>query len=150
MEADRVAVPFRYRTIKIVVQQNTRHTTPRVEAGGMAAQKAFHPGIRKEAQKNLPRVAEHHDEGHQRTPDAAEFQMPEVTPVDLGLLTRQIAQMQLGRRFRTRPVAGDQMADVIGAFGMAAFAHHSVTTARRQRRECLQRLVDEGQICVDL
>ena len=46
-------------------------------------------------------------------------------------------------------MAGDEMAEVIGASGIAAFAHHSIQTARRQRRERLERLAHEGQIRVD-
>src|SRR5277367_6090058 len=63
MEANRVAAPFQYHTLKIVVQQNTGHPAPCLEGGGMAAQEALHPGIRKEAEKNPPRMTEHHDEG---------------------------------------------------------------------------------------
>ncbi len=46
-------------------------------------------------------------------------------------------------------MAGDEVAEVIGAAGVAAFEHHSIQTARRQRRERLKRLADEGQIRVD-
>ncbi len=92
MEANRVAAPFQYHTLKIVVQQNTGHPAPCLEGGGMAAQEALHPGIRKEAEKNPPRVAEHHDEGHQRSPRAADLKMAEVTPVNLCLFARQATQ----------------------------------------------------------
>jgi hypothetical protein len=47
-------------------------------------------------------------------------------------------------------MAGDQVAEVIGVAGIATLAHHSIQTARRQCRECLQRLEDERQIRVDL
>ena len=79
MEANRVAAPFQYHALKIVVEQDARHPTPCIEGGGMAAQKALHPGVPKEAEKNPPRVAEHHDEGHQRSPRAADLKMAEVT-----------------------------------------------------------------------
>jgi len=75
--------------------------------------------------------------------------MAEVTPVHLCLFARQGAQTQIGFGLRTRPMAGDEVAEVIGAAGIAAFAHHSIQAARRQRRECLKRLADEGQVRVD-
>ena len=135
MEADRVAAPFQHRTLEIVVEQNARHATPGGEGGDMAAQEVLHPGIEEEAQEDLPRVAEHHDEGHQRTPRAADLEMAEVAPVDLGLLARQGAQTQIGFGLRTRPMAGDEVAEVIGAAAIAAFAHHRIQAAGRQRRE---------------
>ena len=95
-------------------------------------------------------MAEHHDEGHQRTPCAADLKMAEVTPVHLRLFARQATQTQIGFGFRARPMAGDQVAEVIGAAAIAAFAHHSIQPAGRQRRERLQRLADERQIRVDL
>ena len=94
-------------------------------------------------------MTEHHDEGHQRTPRATDLQMAEVSPVDLSLFARQGAQTKISFGFRARTVAGDQMAEVIGTAGIAAFAHHSIQAARRQRRECFQRLADERQIRID-
>ena len=41
------------------------------------------------------------------------------------------------------------MAEVIGTALIAAFAHHPIQPAGRQRRERLQRLTDERQIRVD-
>ena len=41
------------------------------------------------------------------------------------------------------------MAEVIGTALIAAFAHHPIQPARRQRREHLQRLTDERQIRID-
>ena len=52
----------------------------------MATQEVLHPGVREEAQEDLARVAEHHDERHQRTPGAADFEMAEMSPVHLPLL----------------------------------------------------------------
>src|SRR4051794_21111745 len=44
----------------------------------------------------------------------------------------------------------DQVAEVIGAPGIAALAHHREQAAGGQRRELLQRLADQRQIGVDL
>ena len=75
----------------------------------MAAQKTLHPRVQKEAEKNLPRMAEHHDEGHQRTPRATDLKVTEMSPVDLALLAGKRAQTQIGFSFRTRPMAGFHM-----------------------------------------
>ena len=47
-------------------------------------------------------------------------------------------------------MAGDQMAEVIGATAIAAFVSHDIQPAGGQRREALQGLADERQIGVDL
>ncbi len=149
IEADRIAASFQNRTLEIIVEQDTRNTLPCFEAGDVAAQKVLHAGIEEEAQEDLTRVAQHHDERHQRTACPADFEMAEMTPVDLCLFARQRAQTQIGFGFRTRPILGDQMPEVIGTARIAAFAHHRIETAGGQRRECFQRLADERQIGVD-
>jgi hypothetical protein len=101
MKADRVAASFEYRTLKVVVQQNARYARLGGKGGDVAAQKTVHPRVRKEAEKNLPRVTEHHDERHQRALRAADLQMSEVSPVDLALFTgqdREIHKMRLSGR----------------------------------------------------
>ena len=50
----------------------------------MPAQKILHSGVEKEAQENLPRMAEHHDEGHQRAAGAANLKMAKVSPLCRG------------------------------------------------------------------
>ena len=40
----------------------------------------LHPGVREEAQEDLARVAEHHDERHQWPPRAADLEMAEMSP----------------------------------------------------------------------
>jgi hypothetical protein len=57
----------------------------------MAAQKIFHARVEAEAQKYLARVGQHHDECHQRSPCAADFDMAEVGPVNLRLFAGQRA-----------------------------------------------------------
>ena len=71
-------------------------------------------------------------------------------PVHLRLFARQAAQMQIGFGFRSRPMAGDQVAEMVGAAAIATLARHRKEAAGRQRRERLQRLADEGQIGVNL
>ena len=50
----------------------------------------------------------------------------------------------------TRPVAGNQVAEMIGAAAIAASIRHDIQPAGGQRREALQRLADERQIRVNL
>jgi hypothetical protein len=76
--------------------------------------------------------------------------MAEVGPVHLRLFAREAAQTQIGLGFRSRPMASDDMAEVIGTAVIATLAHHRIEAAGRQRRECFQRLADEWQIGVDL
>jgi hypothetical protein len=95
-------------------------------------------------------VAQHHHEGHQRTLRPADIEVAEVPPVNLRLFARQTAQPQIGFGPRTRPVAGDQVAEVIGAAAIATLADHRMQAAGRQRREFLQRPQNERQIGVDL
>ena len=137
MEADGIAASFQHGTFQIVVQQNPRYTLPGVEGGDMAAQEVLHTSIEEEAQEDLARVAQHHDKRHQRTACPADLEMSEVTPVDLCLFAGQRAQTQIGLGLRTRPVTGDQMAEVIGAAAIAALRAPCVQPAGGQRREIL-------------
>ena len=127
MEADRIAAPFQHRTLEIVVEQHARHAAPGGECADMAAQEALHPRVQEEAQEDLPRVAQHHDERHQRTPCPANLQMTEVPPVHLRLLARQAAQPQIGLGRTARPVQRNQVAEVIGAAAIAALIAPSRT-----------------------
>jgi hypothetical protein len=80
----------------------------------------------------------------------ADLEVAKVGPVHLRLFARQAAQTQIGFGFRSRPMAGDEVAEVIGAAAIAALAHHRIEAAGRQCRECPQRQMDEWQIGVDL
>jgi len=92
MEADRVATPFQDRTFQIVVEQDTWNTLPCLECGDVSAQEILHAGVEEEAQEDLTRVAQHHDEHHQRAACPADFEMSEMSPVDLCLFAGQAAQ----------------------------------------------------------
>src|SRR5271157_2789914 len=71
-------------------------------------------------------------------------------PVTLGLLSGQRAQAQIGLRFRTSPMAGDDGAEATLAAAIAALPRHRVQAAGGQRRELGQHLADEWQIGIDL
>jgi len=116
----------------------------------MAAQKALDPRVEEEAQEDLARIAQHHDEGHQRTAGTTNGEMAEVPPVHLALLARKTAQAQIGLGRPARTMTGDDMPEVIGTAAVAAFAHHGVEAAGGERRELLQGLEDKRQVWLDL
>jgi hypothetical protein len=51
----------------------------------VATQEVLHPGVQEEAQEDLPRMAQHHDEGHQWAPCPADLELAEMSPVHLCL-----------------------------------------------------------------
>jgi hypothetical protein len=126
VEADCLATTFQHRALQIVVQQDTRNAIPPGKGGDVATQEVLHPGVREEAQEDLARVAEHHDERHQWPPRAADLEMAEMSPIDLPLLAGKAAQAQIGFGFWTRPMAGDEMTEVIGTAPIASLAHHHI------------------------
>jgi len=73
----------------------------------------------------------------QRTPRAADVEVPEMSPVHLTLFTGQAAQPQIGLGSGTWPVAGNQVAEVIGAAAIATLAHHRIKAAGGQGWELL-------------
>ena len=115
----------------------------------MPAQKVLHPGVEVEPEKNLPRVAEHHDERHQRTAGATDLQMAKMAPVHLRLFAGQAAQAQIRLRRTAWAMLGDKMAEVIRTAAIAALVRHREQAAGGQCREFLQRLADQRQIGVD-
>lgn len=149
MEADRVAASFQHGAFQIVVEQHARHAVPGGERTDVAAQEVLHPGIEIEAQKDLARVAEHHDERHQRTARTADLQRTEMPPVHLTLFTWQAAQAQECFRRAAGAMLGNQMAEMVGAAAIVALVRHGEQAAGGQRGELLQRLADQRQIGVD-
>ena len=149
MKADGIAPPLEHGALEIVVKQHPWHAAPGLEGPGVAAQEVLHARIEEEAQEDLPRVAQHHDERHQRPARTADVEVSEMSPVDLGLFARQGTQPQIGFRLGARPVAGDEMAEMIGAAAIAALVHHRVEAAGGKGWKRLQGLADEWQIGID-
>ena len=85
----RIASPRRSSTTLLMSSVGTGNAVPRAKRGDVAAQEVLHPGVQEEAQEDLPRMAQHHHERHQRAPCAADREMAEMSPVHLRLLTRQ-------------------------------------------------------------
>ena len=150
VEADRIPAPFEHSAFQIIVEQDAWYALKCLEGCNVPAQEVLHPGIKEEAQENLPRMAQHHHERHQRTPRTANLQVAEMGPVDLCLFARQAAQPQIRFGRTTRPVAGNEVAKVIRAAAVAALAHHRIQPAGGQGWELLQRLPDERQIRIRL
>ncbi|SAL88523.1 hypothetical protein AWB68_08803 [Caballeronia choica] len=69
-----------------------------------------------------------------------------MRPVALHLLSRQGAQTQEGLGRPTRTALRNQVPEVVRRALVAALAYHRVQAAGRQRRELLQRLLDERQV----
>src|SRR5450755_1176441 len=124
MEADGVAVALQHSAFEIIIEDDLRDPGPCLKSLDMAAQKVLHAGIEEEAQEDLARIAQHHDEGHQRTACAADHEMTEVCPVDLGLFAWQTSQAQKGLGLRTWSQTCDEMPEVMGATAVTAFVHH--------------------------
>src|SRR5580704_18983380 len=76
-----VAVALQHSAFEIIIEDDLRDPGPCLKSLDMAAQKVLHAGIEEEAQEDLARIAQHHDEGHQRTACAADHEMTEVCPV---------------------------------------------------------------------
>ena len=105
MEADRVATSFEHHTLPDC-RRVAREVPPKAlnAARAWPRRKLSISGIRKEAQKDLPRVAEHHNKRHQEPPRAANLETTEVSPVHLALFAGQAAQTQIGFGPAARPV----------------------------------------------
>src|SRR5579864_4259750 len=129
MKADDVTLALQHSAFEIIVEDDLWDPRPCLEGRNMTAQKVLQAGIEEEAQEDVARIAQHHDEGHQRTAGAADHKMTEVRPVDLGLLARQTAQTQKGFGLWTRPQARNEMPEVMGAAAVTAFVHHHVQPA---------------------
>jgi len=109
----------------------------------MAAQKALDPRVEEEAQEDLARIAQHHDEGHQRTAGTTNGEMAEVPPVHLALLARKTAQAQIGLGRPARTMTGDDMPEVIGTTAVhtnsrAGACADAGPPAHGRRPQCLE------------
>ncbi len=149
IEVDRVAAAPQHDAPQVVVPELAGHPLPGLEGVDMAMQEVAHGRTEVEAQEDAPRVAEHHHEAHQRALRAPDPDLAEVSPIDLGLLAGKGLQAQIGLGHGLGPEGGDHMTEVVGAARIAAFAHHLIETAGRQRRPGRQRLDDERHVGID-
>jgi hypothetical protein len=63
VETNDFALALQNRALQIVVEQHSRHAIPRAESIDVAAEDEGHRRTEEEAQEQLARVAQHHDEG---------------------------------------------------------------------------------------
>jgi hypothetical protein len=104
VEADRITLTLEHSAPEIVVEEDPWQSRPRRKRAGVARQEAVHAGIEEEAQTDLPRPRQDHDEGHQRPARTPDLQVIEMGPVNLALLSGQGAQPQISLWCRTRAV----------------------------------------------
>ena len=102
MEADGLATALEHDAPHIVVQDLPGTAAEVGKRLDMAAHEVGERRVEVEAQERVARVAEHHDEGHERSAGSADLDVIEVGPVDLRLLRWQGAQSQIGLARRAR------------------------------------------------
>ena len=146
IEADRIVDALEHCGLEVIVEDDPRHRSECVEGLDMTAQEVVHRRAEIEAQEDLPRVGQHHDERHQWAHRAADGDGAEMSPVGLRLLTWQGAQTQVRFARSPRPHLRHDGAEMIGGTGIAALFHHLVQPARAQRRIFGQRLDHERDI----
>ena len=95
MEADRIASPLEDCAFEVVIEHHPRHRAPSGKCLDMAAQEVVHRAVQIKSQEQVPRVRQHHHEGHQRPGRLADFDRTEVGPVALGLFAGEGAQAQI-------------------------------------------------------
>ena len=146
VKPDRRAVALEHGALQVVIQKHARHAAPGGKGTGVAGEEARHAGVQEEAQVDRPRVRQHHHEGHQRPARPSDLQVPEVRPIDLGLLAWQRAQSQVrfGRLARTQQ--RHAVPELTGPAPVAAFARHHEQPAGRQGGETRQRLGDQQHV----
>jgi hypothetical protein len=128
-------MPLEDGALQVVVEKDTRHTAEVGEGLHVPGHEERHRRARRESQEQPARVAEHHDEGPQRTLGAADLELAEVRPVDLGLLARHRPQpLESLRRF-SRAKAADEAPEMIGPAGVAALFDHDEQPARAEARD---------------
>ena len=149
MEADGITPAFEHRALEVVIEQHPGHSLPGLEGRLVAPQELFHAGTEVEAQEDPARVAQDHNEGHQRVAGPADGELAEVAPVHLGLLARQGPQAQEGLGLGTWAVMRQLVAEVVRSAGITPLAHHLVQAAGGERRELLEGLEDKRQVGIE-
>ena len=116
----------------------------------MAADEVGERGAEVEAHEGVAGVAQHQHERHQGALGAADGELAEVCPVDLGLLAREGSKPQIRFTGPARAQLRDAVAEVVGAAGIAPRCDHVEQPGGGQGGESLQRLGDESHVGVEL
>jgi hypothetical protein len=149
VESDRAPSALQHRAFDVVIEQDARNAAEKVECFDMAAQEAGHGGAEIEAQEDLARPAQHHDEGEKGPTGLTDRHLAEVPPIDLPLLARQRPQAQEGLGRRAGTVTGDDRAEVVRGAGIASRLDHRMEPTGTQPRVLPKRLDDEGDVGID-
>ena len=90
-----------------------------------------------------------HHEGHQLANGLADLDLPEVPPVDLGLITGQGLEAEVGLCGLARADRGDDGPEMVLASGIAPLLDHLEQPTGAEGRELVEGLIDERAIRVD-
>ena len=122
VEHNGVAFSLDAGALEVVVDDLPRHPAEERQSVHVSAQEAGTLHVVKELQPRHPRPAQRHHEGVQRAAGSSDVDMPEVPPVDLGLLASE--HVQTGKRLGLgpRPHRGDESTKVRLAALISAIA----------------------------
>src|SRR4029079_16213743 len=94
MKVDLITAPLQHGAAEVVIEDDAGLPTPVLKRVHMAAQKVLHPLIEEKLQIEGSRVRQCDHQAGQSAARAAHGDLPEVGPVDLGLLSRKRLQAQ--------------------------------------------------------
>ena len=137
IEQNVAAPPLQHGRFEVVVEQDTRLSLPCLKGVHMAAQKVFRRLVEEELQIQGARVRQRHDEAGQSAAGAADHDVAEVCPVDLGLLARQM-RPDAGTARGSGTQTCHRAPQLDDAAAVTAIANHVVDAGRAQTRMLLQ------------
>ena len=126
IEADGLATALEHRALEVVVQSDPGHGAPGFKGLDVATQEVLHVSAQKEAQEDASGPGQDHHKGHEGALGLSDFEVCKVSPVALALFAGQGAQAQVGLGRRAWSVAGDDVAEMVGAPAIATLHHHGV------------------------
>jgi hypothetical protein len=142
------APPLQHGRFQIVVEQDARLSVPCLEGMHMAAQEVFRGLVEEELQIQSARPGQRHEEAGQGAAGAADHDVPEVCPVDLGLLAGKRVQTQ-ERLADLRPQTHHRTTQLDDAAAVTAIANHVIDACGAQSRMLLECFADEAEIRID-
>src|SRR5262245_12145320 len=131
MKVDLIAAALQHGAAEIVIEDDAGLPTPVLKRVHMAAQKVLHGLIEEELQIQHSRVRQCDDEAGQSAARAPHGDLPEVGPIDLGLLSRKSLQVQESFA-RRRTQSGHAAPELDDAAAIPAFPDHLVNAGGAQ------------------
>ena len=92
MKVDRVAAPFQHCAAQVVVEQYSWKAVPVSEGVHVSTQKALHGLVKEELEVQPSGIRQSDHEAGQLSPGTANRHFPKMSPVDLALFAREVAQ----------------------------------------------------------